>query len=42
MGERIWLLTFVQCELGHFDDETCRIEPIENPFAPRLLPMSLE
>jgi hypothetical protein len=28
--------------LGCFDDETCRLEPIENPFAPKLLPMSPE
>lgn len=26
--------------LGYFDDETCRLEPIENPFGPKLLPMS--
>ena len=32
MGERIWLVTFVQCDLGYFDDETCRLESIENPF----------
>jgi hypothetical protein len=29
--------------LGSFDDETCRLEPIENPFTPpKLLPMSSE
>jgi len=21
-------------DLGYFDDETCRLEPIENPFGP--------
>jgi len=25
--------------LGYFDDETCRLEPIDNPFGPKLLPM---
>ena len=28
--------------LGYFDDETCRLEPIENPFGPKVLPMSSE
>jgi hypothetical protein len=28
--------------LGHFDDEICRLEPIENPFVLKLLPMSPE
>jgi hypothetical protein len=23
--------------LGYFDDETCRLEPIENPFGPKVL-----
>jgi putative transposase len=40
VGERIWLVTFMRYDLGYFDDETCRLEPIENPFAPKLLPMS--
>jgi putative transposase len=42
VGERIWLVTFMRYDLGYFDDETCRLEPIENPFAPKLLPMSPE
>ena len=29
-GERIWLVTFMRYDLGDFDDETCRREPIEN------------
>ena len=29
-------------DLGYFDDETCRLEPIEDPFGPRLSPMSPE
>jgi len=23
---------------GYFDDETCRLEPIDNPFGPKVLP----
>jgi putative transposase len=42
VGERIWLVTFMHYDLGYFDDETCRLEPIENPFGPKLLPMSPE
>ncbi len=42
VGERIWLVTFMEYDLGYFDDETCRLEPIENPFGPKLLPMSPE
>jgi len=42
VGERTWLVTFMRYDLGYFDDETCRLEPIENPFAPKLLPMSPE
>jgi putative transposase len=42
VGERIWLVTFMDYDLGYFDDETCRLEPIENPFGPKVLPMSPE
>ncbi len=34
VGERIWLVTFMQYDLGYFDDEVGRLEPIENPFGP--------
>src|SRR5262252_1427104 len=42
VGERIWLVTFMQYDLGYFDDETCRLEPIENPFGPKVLPIRPE
>ena len=42
VGERMWLVTFMHYDLGYFDDETCRLEPIENPFGPTVLPMSPE
>lgn len=42
VSDRIWLVSFMDYDLGYFDDETCRLEPIENPFSPRLLPMSPE
>jgi putative transposase len=40
VSERIWLVTFMHYDLGYFDDEACRLEPIENPFGPKVLPMS--
>jgi hypothetical protein len=30
---------FMDYDLGYFDDETARLEPIQNPFAARVLPM---
>ena len=42
VGERVWLVTFMRYDLGYFDDETCRLEPIDNPFTPNVLPMSSE
>ena len=38
MGERLWLVTFMHYDLGYFDDETSRLEPIENPFGAAVLP----
>jgi putative transposase len=40
VADRTWLVTFMQYDLGYFDDETCRLEPIQNPFGPKVLPMS--
>ena len=42
VGDHVWLVTFMHYDLGYFDDETCRLEPIDNPFGPKLLPMSPE
>jgi putative transposase len=42
VSDRIWLVSFMDYDLGYFDDETCRLEPIENPFGPKVLPMSPE
>jgi putative transposase len=40
--DRIWLVSFMHYDLGYFDDETCRLEPIQNPFGPALSPVSPE
>jgi putative transposase len=42
VGEHVWLVTFMRYDLGYFDDETCRLEPIDNPFTPKVLPMCSE
>jgi hypothetical protein len=31
VSERIWLVGFMDYDLGYFDHETCRLEPIEIP-----------
>src|SRR3954471_11396768 len=40
VSEDIWLVTFMDYDLGYFDHETCRLEPVANPFGPRVLQMS--
>jgi putative transposase len=40
VADRIWLVTFMHYDLGFFDHEACRLEPVENPFEPKVLPMS--
>jgi putative transposase len=42
VSDEIWLVSSMDYDLGYFDRETCRLEPIENPFGPRVLPMSPE
>ena len=40
VDDYIWLVIFIDYDLGYIDDETCRLEPIANPFGPNVLPMS--
>jgi len=40
--DRIWLMSFMGYHPEYFDDETCRLAPIEHPFGPKVLPMSPE
>ena len=42
VGEQLWLVSFMDFDLGYFADETCRLEPIENPFWRKVLPMCPE
>jgi len=40
VADRVWLVSFMQYDLGYFDDEACRLEPGANPFEAKVLPMS--
>jgi putative transposase len=42
VDERVWLVTFMQYDLGYFDDEPARVQPIDYPFGSKVLPMSSE
>ena len=36
----VWRVSFMEYDLGYFDLETRVLEPLENPFGPKVLPMS--
>ena len=36
VSNRIWLVSFMQSDLGFFDEEVGRVEPTSNPFIPKL------
>jgi len=40
VSDKIWLVSFMQYDLGFFDHETCRLESAVNPFEAKVLPMS--
>ncbi len=40
VDDRIWLASFMHYDLGYFDDETCRLEPLRNPFGRKCYPCS--
>jgi putative transposase len=40
VDDGIWLVSFMQYDLGYFDFEGKRFEPIENPFGPKVSTMS--
>src|SRR5258708_152351 len=37
--EHTWLVTFFHYDLAYFDLNTLMLEPLENPFGPKVLPM---
>ena len=42
VSDKIWLVSFMQYDLGFFDHETGRLATTVNPFEPKVLPMSPE
>lgn len=40
VSDGTWLVTFMDFDLGYFDVDSCRFEPLANPFGPKVLPMS--
>ena len=40
VADEIWLVSFLDYDLGFFDQKENRVEPVgENPFPPKVLPM---
>jgi len=37
--DKIWLVSFMHYDIGYFDLEAGRVEPLDNPFNPKLSPM---
>jgi putative transposase len=40
VDDTLWLASFMTYDLGYFDEDSCRLEPIDNPFGKNVLPMS--
>jgi putative transposase len=40
VSDKIWLVTFMQFDLGYFDEDENKISPTVNPFTSKVLPMS--
>ena len=40
MDDGIWLVSFIDYGLGYIDLEQRALQPVDNPFGPRLSPMS--
>jgi putative transposase len=40
IDDKIWLVSFMDYDLGYFDEDTCKFEPLDNPFGSKVLPMS--
>ena len=40
VDDGIWLVSFMDYDLGYVDLEEKTLQPLENPFGPEVLPMS--
>jgi putative transposase len=42
VSDDLWPVTYMDYDLDYFDHKTCRLEPLENPFGAKVLPMCPE
>ena len=35
-ADKIWLVSFLDYDLGYFDEDAARVEPAPNPFIPKV------
>ncbi len=42
VGDGIWVVSFLDYDLGYFDEAGKRVEPVDDPFKIKVLPMSPE
>jgi hypothetical protein len=40
VDDGIWLVSFMEYDLGYIDLEEKTLQPLNNPFGPKVLPMS--
>ena len=40
VDDGIWLVSFMDYDLGYIDLEERTLQPLQNPFGPKVLPMS--
>ena len=40
VADEIWLVSFMEYDLGFFDQDEGHVPPAPNPFVPKVLPMS--
>jgi putative transposase len=40
VADKIWLVSFMQYDIGFFDEDENKVQPADNPFMPNVLPMS--
>ena len=40
VDDGIWIVSFMSYDLGYIDMEQKTLQPLDNPFGPRLSPMS--
>ena len=40
VDDGIWIVSFMRTDLGFIDLEQTTLQPLDNPFGPRLSPMS--